>query len=120
STISSTASPMQRWSSENTSKGCAPLVLILTSSAAGTRGINRPRYWIIGRPFDTSIVLASISSNRVTRDSGTALGLGDPARKRSMTSSGAAFRLTGALRHPDLMGDAVRIQNEDHRPVAHD
>ncbi len=45
------------------------------------------------RPFDSSILRASISSSRVTSDSGTAFGCGEPARNTSsevVRSSAAA------------------------------
>src|SRR6516164_4387558 len=92
STISSTTSPMARCSSENTSRACVPLLLIFASGAAGTSGMSWPRYCTTGRPFRCSMVLASISSNRVTRESGTAFGLGDPARKTSMDSVAGCSR----------------------------
>src|SRR6516225_963574 len=44
STISSTTSPMARCSSENTSRACVPLLLIIASGAAGTSGMSWPRY----------------------------------------------------------------------------
>ncbi len=81
STISSTARPIARSPSEKTTSACAPSRLISIDGSAGTRGISLPRYWISGRPPTHSILPASISSRRVTSDSGTALRLRPPLRK---------------------------------------
>ena len=53
------------------------------SSFMLTSGINWPRYCTMWRPFDSSILRASISSSRVISDSGTALGCVEPARNTS-------------------------------------
>ena len=87
STISSTTSAMERPSSENTRSGCAPLLLMRTSSLTGTSGMSWPRYCTTGRSLEVSIVLGSISSSRVTSDSGTAFGCGEPARNSSIDST---------------------------------
>ena len=83
STISSTTSAMARAPSENTSSGWAPSPLTRTSSFMVTSGINWPRYCTMWRPFDISILRASISSSRVISASGTALSCVEPARKTS-------------------------------------
>ena len=75
STISSTTRPIERPPSENTSSGWAPSSLdARRSSLTRTSGISWPRYCTMWRPFESSILRASISSSRVTSDSGTALG----------------------------------------------
>ena len=55
-----------------------------------TSGISWPRYWIMWRPFDSSILVASSSSRRVTSDSGTAFGCCEPARNTSSEVSWSA------------------------------
>ncbi len=109
STISSTTSPIERPSSENTSSGCAPSLLIRTSSLAGTSGMSWPRYCTSGRPLDISIVLASISSSRVTSESGTAFGCGEPARNTSSDSASASsVALLGVARRSSAACCAAR------------
>ena len=131
STISSTTRPIERLPSENTSSGCAPSRLILTSSLARTSGMSWPRYCTMWRPFESSIFLQSISSSRVTSDSGTALGSGEPARNTSsdigVLGGGAAARLRCRHARPppgdrgaDLLRHPVGIDDHDHRAVAED
>jgi len=64
-----------------------------------TSGIKWPRYCTIWRPFDSSILRASISSSRVISPSGTALGWLEPARNTKsdvVCSSAAAWRVSAA------------------------
>ncbi len=74
STISSTTSAIERLPSENTSSDWAPSALTFTLSFMLTSGINWSRYCTMWRPFESSILRASISSSRVISASGTALG----------------------------------------------
>ena len=60
-----------------------PSVLSATSGWTRMSGMSWPRYWMSGRPLEISIFLTSISSRRVTRDSGTAFGCAAPAWKIS-------------------------------------
>ena len=77
-----------------------------TSSLAGTSGMSWPRYCTSGRPLEISIVRASISSSRVTSDSGTAFGCGEPARN---TSSDSVVGLLGrALGLALVLGGLLR------------
>ena len=99
STISSTTSAIERAPSENTSSGWAPSPFTRTLSFMLTSGINWPRYCTMWRPFDSSILWASISSSRVISASGTALGWVEPARNTSsevFCSSAAACRVSAA------------------------
>ena len=57
-------------------------------------GISWPRYCTMGRPFDISILRASISSSRVISDSGTALGWVEPARNTSNEVASSAVSST--------------------------
>ena len=82
----------------NTSSGCTPSLLMRTFSLTGTSGISWPRYCTSGRPPANSIVLASISSSRVTSDSSTAFGCGEPARNTSSDSVVAALDWRSASR----------------------
>ena len=108
STISSTTRPIERPASENTSSGCAPSVRTRTSSLTRTSGISWPRYCTRWRPLESSIFLQSISSRRVTSDSGTALGWFEPARN---TSSETVFSdRAGLLRLVGLVGRCVAAE----------
>ena len=87
-----------------------------------------PRYCTRWRPLESSIFLQSISSSRVTSDSGTAFGWLEPARN---TSSDTVFSACAPCAHfasrpggvaavPDRLRDPVRIDDHDHRAVAED
>ena len=93
STISSTTRPIERPASENTSSGCAPSVRTRTSSLTRISGISWPRYCTRWRPLESSIFLQSISSSRVTSDSGTAFGWCEPARNTSSETVFSTCRL---------------------------
>ena len=102
-----------------------------TSSLIRTSGMSWPRYCTMCRPFDNSILRQSISSSRVTSESGTAFGSGEPARNTSSdvvsraarsasASSSARPGMSGRGGGADRLRDAVRIDDHDHRAVAED
>ena len=130
STISSTTRPIERLPSENTSSGCAPSRLILTSSLTRTSGISWPRYCTMWRPLESSILLAIDFLQPRDQRQRHRLGLPAsrrgtpaarscllaPARAAGLVSVCAAARPTRPSRRSP--GDPVGIDDHDHRAVA--
>ena len=133
STISSTIRPMVRSRSANTSTGWRRLVRYRGRSDSATSGISLPRYWVTGLPHGHSrSCRASISSSRATRPAAPPSARSPPARNSSIAVLDRPSRRLGAAPgrrrawlsaagdHAGGAGDAVGIQDHDHRAVAED
>src|SRR6516225_7089188 len=98
STISSMRRLIEQPCSENTRTGWVPSRLIRVCMSKLRSGNNASRYFTMYCPSAISIFRQSISSIRLTSDSGTAFGRSDAARKiKSETVSCRAFGSRSAV-----------------------
>ena len=131
STISSTTRAMERPSSEKTSSGCLPVLLMRTSSLTGISGISWPRYCTSERPFG-GLDLADVDLLEAghQRQQHRARLRRAGAEHQHRLDAGIVVLPVGLLpgrggialddHVSDRLGDAVRLDDHDHRAVAQD